>query len=131
MSIADEVKKMTEEAREKQRVTEETIRKTEAEENWRRCEAVRQQVIDNFPKVLTEIEEAAKKGKNYHFINIYQWQSDTRDPSGVNSAEASEYKRLLTEAGFSFEDRYDTTEPCGSDPLFYNTVYSYDIKVQW
>ena len=130
MNFAEQVRQaiaIAQEATEKKRLEELEIKKQEHnKENIKGIEIA----CKDFKEIKAKILEDAKSGKTFYLISIYEW-NDSYSCTPYEIGYVDTMKGLLLQDGFKVEDRYSKNEPCGSDPLFYNTVYSYYLMVTW
>lgn len=83
---------------------------------------------EDLPGVLESIRLAAKGGKTNFVLSQYHWATKPLDNWRVY---ADAMKSLLVAQGYEARVVESTMEPVGSDPMFYSTVYSLDLEVQW
>jgi hypothetical protein len=83
-----------------------------------------------FPEILNTIKECASKGYRKHSISI-QSMDDSYSLSDYQLGRDKRLKELLTENGFKYTTYSFDMEPCGSDPISFDTLYYYGIEVTW
>jgi hypothetical protein len=74
------------------------------------------------------IRKAAAAGRNTVGFDIATFENEYSDRTRRRSKALTE---LLIKDGFTVKENIDATEPVGSDPMFYNTVYSTDLRISW
>lgn len=99
-------------------------------ERAERAEAKRQAVKTaktfDLPQIKTQmLDNAANRSLTY---TVTQWRDEDSDADALRARTLVE---LLKEMGLKASTGCHVDEPCGSDPLFYNTVYSRWVKVEW
>lgn len=130
MTLLDEMKNLTTEA--KERKHRETLaadknKKQQDKQDYARGLA---KANDDLAGILEDIRKAAKDGDHSFSVSIFQWRDSSMHYPYDHGYAGGLTSALLAE-GFSVEGEQNRMEPCGSDPLFYNTVYDYDLLVSW
>lgn len=139
MSLADEARSLTALAEKEQHQKNELIANLEREREGHQFNDGIKKAVEELPSLLIDIRNAAIAGKRTYRIPIYQWQfggqelTDRQPPSlsPFLKGYALTLEGTLAREGFAVSTNYSEMEPCGSDSLFYHTVYSYSLLVSW
>lgn len=82
-----------------------------------------------FAEARREIRKAAKEGQTEASVTVMQWDRESH-PSWCRYL--SQYtKELLENEGLRVEVTSSREDPFGSDPMFYHTVYSVYLQINW
>lgn len=84
---------------------------------------------DSFPEAKKIISADAEKGSNSAYISIMHW-GDASYPAWAKY-QARFLTKLLEKEKLTVNLQSASVEPCGSDPMFHNTVYNLGLLVSW
>ncbi len=74
------------------------------------------------------ILKTASEGRSTLYHSIAMWEDDVSERT---TQRAYALKTLLESEGLKVKVDYDRNDPVGSDPMFYTTVYSTNLIINW
>lgn len=89
-----------------------------------------EEALLRIPEIEGKIKELSKAGSRSYSTSIYQWSRDD-DLSDYQQAYLDTLWNHFQKEGLNLSTKSDCMEPTGSDPLFYHTVYSLDLVIEW
>lgn len=130
MTQADDMRKIAEDAIQKQEQAARLELKKKAEADKKAKADGYQQGEREYPEIRQDIADAAHRGLTAFSVPIFHWNSTPKfTPEQWGRFEA--IKNLATADGFRCDISSYCMEPVGSDPISFSNLYDADIVISW